>query len=133
MFFALNHNTGLPIYRQIFNQFRQRILAGELSVDQQLPSVRELSETLKVTPITVAKAYQILENEGFVETRRGLGTFVNTSPAKHSISAKKKLLSPSVEQLVTEARALGLNSRELQEWIHQEFSKQIYQSEKKKL
>ena len=63
-------------------QLQQRILTGQLARGEQLPSVRELSAELGVNPLTIAKVYQLLEREGFVETRRGLGTYVShQSPA----------------------------------------------------
>ena len=73
MFIHLNPNSGMPIYRQLFGQLRQRIVSGQLAEEAQLPSVRDLAADLKINLLTVAKVYQLLEGEGLVETRRGLG------------------------------------------------------------
>ena len=101
MFLHLNPNSGWPIYRQLFQQLRQRIVSGQLAPDQQMPSVRDLSADLKINLLTVAKVYQWLESEGFVETRRGLGTFVLGGRETHSVAQKRKLIADAVEQVET--------------------------------
>ena len=75
MFLHLNPQSGLPVYRQMIQQLKERIASGQLAPDTQLPSVRDLSAELHINPLTVAKAYQFLERDGFVEFRRGHGTF----------------------------------------------------------
>ncbi len=74
MFIALHPSSGVPLYLQLLNQLKERIASGQVKSGEQLPSVRELSADLKINPLTVAKVYQILEREGLVETRRGMGT-----------------------------------------------------------
>ena len=106
MFMHLNPNSGLPIYRQLFQQLRQRIASGQLAPDDQLPSVRDLSAELKINLLTVAKVYQWLESEGLVETRRGLGTFVLGGQARRSLAEKRALIVDAVEQVVAEAQHL---------------------------
>jgi GntR family transcriptional regulator len=121
MFLHLNPNSGLPIYRQLFQQLRQRIVSGQLAGDQQMPSVRELSAELKINFLTVAKVYQLLEGDGLVETRRGLGTFVLNGHTTRSQTEKRKLISDAVEQVVAEARHLGLGEADVCQLIHQKF------------
>jgi GntR family transcriptional regulator len=106
--FSLNPSSGIPLYRQLFHQLQQRILSGQLATGAQLPSVRDLSSQIHVNPLTVAKVYQLLEQEGFVETRRGLGTFVAHRTPSLSHGARLHYLEPAVRQLVTEALHLGL-------------------------
>jgi GntR family transcriptional regulator len=121
MFVHLNPNSGMPIYRQLFQQLRQRIASGQLAPDEQLPSVRDLSAELKINFLTVAKVYQLLESEGLAETRRGLGTFVLSGHATRSLTEKRKLIAEAVGQVVAEAQHLDLEEQEVMKIIHERF------------
>jgi GntR family transcriptional regulator len=121
MFVHLNPNSGMPIYRQLFQQLRQRIVSGQLAPDEQLPSVRDLAADLKINLLTVAKVYQLLETENLVESRRGLGTFVVGGHETRSVTEKRKLIADAVEQVVAEAQHLDLEEGELTRLIHQRF------------
>ncbi|MDB6026564.1 MAG: GntR family transcriptional regulator [Verrucomicrobiales bacterium] len=121
MFIQFNPNSGMPIYRQLFLQLRQRIASGQLAPDEQLPSVRDLSAQLKINPITVAKVFQHLESEGLVETRRGLGTFVTRGNATRSLTEKRKLISTAIDQVVAEAQHLQLGEAEVLKLIRRRF------------
>lgn len=121
MFIHLNPNSGMPIYRQLFQQLRQRIVSGQFAPGEQVPSVRELSAELKINLLTVAKVYQLLEREGFVETRRGLGTFVLDGHATRSLIEKRKLIAHAVEQVVSEAQHLDLEEVEVVKLIRHRF------------
>ncbi len=123
MFLYINPNNGVPIYRQMFQQLRERIVSGQLASDEKLPSARDLSEELKVNFLTVAKVYQFLEREGLVEFRRGLGTFVSARQEIRSRTEKRKLVGPAVEQLVAEAQHLQLDEAEIQQMIREQFKK----------
>ncbi len=119
--YFLNPASGVPLYVQLQQQLQQRILAGQLRHGAQLPSVRDLSSELGINPLTVTKVYQILEREGFVETRRGLGTYVlHQSPAL-KIEARRRQVGPAVEQLVAEALHLGLAEAEIQALLSEKF------------
>lgn len=74
--FQINRNSSSPLTEQIFREFSDRISTGLLSVGSRLPSVRELSRSLKVSLVTVVEAYRILEDAGLVERVHGKGTFV---------------------------------------------------------
>ena len=121
MFVLLNPNSGMPIYRQLFGQLRQRIVSGQLAPEAQLPSVRDLAAELKINLLTVAKVYQLLEAEGFVETRRGLGTFVRGGHESRSQAEKRRLIADAVAQVVAEAQHLDLEEGDLVKLIHQRF------------
>jgi GntR family transcriptional regulator len=121
MFIHLNPHSGMPIYRQLFQQLRQRIVSGQLAPDEQLPSVRDLSAALRINFLTVAKVYQLLESEGLAETRRGLGTFVVGGRETPSPARKRKLIADAVQQVVAEAHHLELEEDELLELIRQRF------------
>ena len=72
----LINGSSVPLYEQIKNAIKENILKNKVKEGEQLPSVRTLSKDLKVSILTVKKAYDELEEEGFVESRQGLGTFV---------------------------------------------------------
>ncbi len=119
--YFLNPNTGVPLYVQLQQQLQQRILAGLLRDGEQLPSVREFSAELGINPLTVTKVYQILEREGFVETRRGLGTYVSHQTPALRIDARRRQIDPALEQLVTSALHLGLDETEIQSLLTEKF------------
>jgi len=119
--FLLNSTSGMPLYLQLQQQIQQRILSGQLTHGAPLPSVRELSAELHINPLTVAKVYQLLEKDGFVETRRGVGTYVlHQSPAL-KLDARRRQIGPALEQLVMEALHLGLDEKEIQSLVSEKF------------
>ena len=103
MFIKINPNSGIPMYRQIMDQIRRAAAVGRLRPGDKLPSVRELSETLEISPITVVKAYNELEHLGAIETRRGRGTFVadviTLMSAEDRIEAADELLEEAAMDL----------------------------------
>ena len=128
MFVHLNPNSGMPIYRQLFQQLRQRIVSGQLASGERMPSVRDLSGELKINLLTVAKVYQWLEGEGLVETRRGLGTFVLGGNTTRSLTEKRKLIADAVEQVVAEAQHLDLGEAEVVRLVRERFEATINKS-----
>lgn len=123
MFFSLNPTSGVPLYRQLFQQLRERIVSGQIAAGTQLPSVRDLSAELHINPLTVAKVYQFLERDGLVETRRGLGTFVAAITQELTKKEQHEQLEPALRQVVTEAMHLGLSSEELEKLVRKTFEK----------
>ena len=119
--YLLNPNSGVPLYLQLQQQMQQRVLTGQLVDGEQMPSVRELSAQLGLNPLTVSKVYQLLEREGFVETRRGLGTYVSHQAPALRLEARRRQVEPAVEQVVTEALHLGLSEREIQSLVTEKF------------
>ena len=92
MLLEIDHHSGVPIYRQVIDQVRQQIMAGQLSEGQQLDSVRELAGRLRVNPMTISKAYALLEVEGLAERRRGIGLFVARVTKGQKEQTKGRLL-----------------------------------------
>ena len=121
--FLLNPNSGIPLYVQLQQQIQQRILSGQLEDGAQLPSVRELSAELHINPLTVVKVYQMLEQEGFVETKRGVGTYVSHQSPGLRIDARRSQIGPALERLVVEALHLGLSEKEIQSLLAEKFRK----------
>lgn len=107
--FQINPSSGVPIYRQLMDQVRSMVLAGRLPAGELLPSVRQIAETLQVNPMTVSKAYSLLERDGVIERVRGQGMRVLAPASKRgSVKERQQSLQPLLEQLVSQAVQLGL-------------------------
>jgi len=76
MFIVISPLNPDPMYKQVTDQVKDAIADGTLKPETKLPSIREMSKELKISPITIKRAYADLENEGFILTRSGLGSFV---------------------------------------------------------
>ena len=107
-------NDNLPIYRQLRDRVAAMILDGVLKEGDPLPSVRTVSADYRVNPLTVLKAYQELADEGVVETRRGLGRFINTGARNLLMGAeRRKFLKEDWPRIRETILRLGLNPEEL--------------------
>jgi GntR family transcriptional regulator len=72
----ISNKSDFPIYEQIKTQIKEQIMSGELAENEFLPSIRKLAKDLGISVITTTRAYSDLENEGFISTMQGKGTFV---------------------------------------------------------
>lgn len=100
-------SDGPPIYQQIAEQIRHRILSQTLRTGDELPTIRGLAETLRVNPNTIQRAYRELEQEGLVEKRRTRGTFVAQRAPREGIRQRRETLLPHVDKLLAHANGLG--------------------------
>ncbi|MDE7253754.1 MAG: GntR family transcriptional regulator [Acetatifactor sp.] len=111
----INNSSMVPIYEQLVEQIKGLIVRGELTPDTVLPSVRGLSGELKISALTVKKAYDALEEEGLVVTVHGKGTYV----AKSNQNLLREEQAKEVEKLLAEAvergKRYGLTTEELRE------------------
>jgi len=103
MLLQIDHHSGVPIYRQVIDQVRHQIMASQLKEGDQLTPVRDLSVELKVNPMTISKAYSLLEAQGLVERRRGIGLFVAGLPQDRKRQTKVQILESVVGRAVTAA------------------------------
>ena len=111
LIFSINTGSSEPIYRQLVDQVRRRIVAGQLIAGQEIPSVRELAHTLAVHPMTVSKAFSLLEAQGLLERRRGLSMVVAAQHTHASSSASRvEWLRPTLEKAASESHQLELTS-----------------------
>jgi GntR family transcriptional regulator len=111
--FILNPQSGIPIYRQVVEQVRRMVASGQLVPGSDLPSVRELAVQHAVNPMTISKAYALLENEGLLIRQRGKPMQVATISKEESKQQKQDLLSPAIENLLLVAKQLDLDLDEL--------------------
>lgn len=117
LYFHLDERSNTPIWEQIVHQVKELILKGVLQPNDKLFSVRELSSNLLVNPNTVSKAYQELERQGIIETRRGKGTFVSEQLPMKVDDEKVEEIKQSLKLLLVEASYLGINKDTFVEWI----------------
>jgi GntR family transcriptional regulator len=107
--FSISTGSTEPIYRQLVEQVRRRVAAGQWQAGLEIPSVRELAQALAVNPNTVSKAFSLLEAQGVLERRRGLSMVVAAqSRAATPVADRAELLRPTLERAAAEARQLGL-------------------------
>jgi len=107
--FSVVAGSGEPIYRQLVAQVRRCVAGGQMKAGDELPSVRELAQSLAVNPMTVSKAYGLLEAEGLVTRRRGLAMVVAEQHRRAQPAADRiDLLRPTLERAAQEVRQLQL-------------------------
>jgi GntR family transcriptional regulator len=107
--FSIATGSSEPIYRQLVEQVRRMAAAGQLKPGDGMPSVREIAQALALNPMTVSKAYGLLEMEGVLARRRGLGMVVADSAAPARPADRAQLLRPELEPAALEARQLELD------------------------
>lgn len=112
---VINNSSFQPIYEQIVIQIKENIMNGTLKEDTLLPSVRTLAKDLRVSMLTVKKAYDELEAAGFIITVHGKGSFVTNANQELILEEKKKEVEQLLEQAVRKGRSCGMNRQELQE------------------
>jgi GntR family transcriptional regulator len=98
----------IPIYRQVIDQVQRLIAGGGLRPGDELPSVRQLAERHAVNPMTISKAYSLLEAQGMLERRRGLGMVVSAQAAREKARDRLHLLQPALDAAAQQAQQLGI-------------------------
>ena len=111
----INNSSMQPIYEQIVDQVKSAIMCGELKEEQALPSVRTLAKELKVSALTVKKAYDALDEEGFIVTVHGKGSFVNFANQNLMLEEKKKEVEADLEMAIRKGRSCGMSNQEMME------------------
>ncbi len=109
----INTSIMVPIYEQIVDQIKMLIRSGELKENDNLPSVRTLSRELKISALTVKKAYDTLESEGFTVTVHGKGTYVAATNTELLLEEQKKELEADLEQAIQKGRRCGISDEDI--------------------
>ena len=112
--FQIHPTSGVPIYRQLMDQVQAHIHAGRLPREEMLPSVRQIAEALQVNPMTVSKAYSLLERDGLIERVRGQGMRVKAvSKGLLPVKDRRQIILPLLEQVAAKAFQLGLTREQV--------------------
>lgn len=111
----INNLSMQPIYEQIVNQIKATIMQGTIKENQMLPSVRSLAKELRVSALTVKKAYDALEEQGFIVTVHGKGSFVSCANQELMLEEKRKEVEYDMEMAIRKGRSCGMNNQELVE------------------
>ena len=107
----------VPIYEQIMDEIKSQIASGKLKSGEALPSVRALSAELKISALTVKKAYDKLEAEGYTATVHGKGSYVTGTNSEMIADQQLKEIESELEKIVEKAKRYGISSEELIEII----------------
>ena len=108
--YQVSPSSGVPIYRQLVEQVERLVLSGQLREGDLLPSVRETAQALEINPMTVSRAYSLLESEGWLARARGKGMRVAADrrlPQRPGSAATA--LAPTIRQLLAEAAQIGID------------------------
>ena len=109
MLLPIDHHSGVPAYRQLMEQIRMQIASGVLEPDDELPSTRALSAELSLNPMTISKAYNLLERDGVLERRRGRRLTVRALHEDDVQTHKLDRLRQSLANPASVARQLGIS------------------------
>lgn len=115
MHVLINHSSMVPIYEQLVEGIKEAIIKEELPEGEALPSVRSLAKELRISALTVKKAYDRLEEAGFVTTIHGKGTFVNAADRSLAIEARRKEVEERIATTMEYGVQAGLSVNELRE------------------
>lgn len=113
----LNNASMIPIYEQLVEQVKNLILSGELPENEALPSVRTLAAALKISALTVKKAYDKLEEDDFVVTVHGKGTYVAPTNRSLALEARRRAVEEDFTRALDKARAVGMTPSEIRELL----------------
>ena len=111
----INHSSMIPIYEQIVDQIKKQINDHTLQENDPLPSVRSLSKELKISALTVKKAYDFLETEGLTKTIHGKGTFVLAVNQETLLEEARKEIESYLEKALQKGKQAGVSYEEIKE------------------
>lgn len=114
----INNASMQPIYEQLVEQIRKQILQGDLQEQDALPSVRALAKELKISALTVKKAYDYLEEEGLIATIHGKGSFILAANPSLIREERQREVEECLELAVTKGRNCGMSDEELRELLN---------------
>lgn len=114
---VISNTSDKPIYQQIFEQISAQIVKGELEPDTCLPPIRTVAKELRISVITIKKAWEELEHKGFIYTMAGKGCFVAPLPQDGLDSKRIELAAEKLKKDIEYYKNLGLSLSELLELI----------------
>ncbi|MBO5178077.1 MAG: GntR family transcriptional regulator [Lachnospiraceae bacterium] len=111
----VNNSSMQPIYEQIVEQVKGMIMKGQMKQEEMLPSVRTLSKDLRISALTVKKAYDTLEQEGFIVTVHGKGSFVAGVNQNLLLEEQKKEVERDMDAAIRKGKSCGMDDKELRQ------------------
>lgn len=111
----INNSSMQPIYEQIVDQIKAEILQGRLKQDTALPSVRTFAKDLRISALTVKKAYDTLEQEGLIVTVHGKGSFVSGVNQNMLLEEQRREVEKDFETAIRKAKSCGMAKDEIQD------------------
>lgn len=111
----LSQTSGIPIYQQIADAFRNDILSGKLKSGEYLPSIRGLAKELKISVITTMKAYELLQEEGLVTAMQGKGFQINPQDSEMLREQHMRHIEEGLNDAIHAAKRAGISQKELKE------------------
>ena len=109
----ISNTSDRPLYQQIKDQIKDAILKNELVEGDPLPSIRSFANDLQVSVLTIRRVYEELEQEGFVVSQVGIGTFVSASNVELLRDAKRRLVEQKMQDMIQTAKSLNISKDEL--------------------
>lgn len=113
----ISSSTGRPIYDQISSQIKAMVMSGELRSGQSIPSMRALAKSLHISVITVQRAYEELQRDGFIETTVGRGSFISALNKDFIQEEKQRQIEEHLQKAADIARSSGIPLEKLQELL----------------
>src|SRR3989442_7094056 len=120
--FQINPHSGVPVYRQMIDQVKYYVASDALKAGDQLPSIRELAQSLAINPTTVVRVYTELERESVIEMRHGKGAFVAASGRRMTAAERDKTLRRLARQLAVEAMQTGAPASQVLNVVREELA-----------
>jgi GntR family transcriptional regulator len=125
--FRLTFRPGVPLYEQVVFAVKKAVVSGQMRAGDPFPSVRTLSKELKINPNTAHKVVAELVRSGLLEVNVGVGTVV-AARATEALAARQQLIAAETEQLVVEAKRLGMTCEEIVEAVTEQWHRLEEQS-----
>lgn len=109
----ISNSSSVPIYEQIKEQVISQILSDDLKEGEQLPSIRALAKDIRISVMTVKKAYDELEKEGYIETTQGKGSFVSSKSSELAKDMKQREIEEYIFKIVELSKAYDIDKKEI--------------------
>lgn len=113
----ISNTSKDPIYQQIIKQIKELVLKGELSEGDSLPSIRQLAKDLQISVITTKRAYEELENDGFIVSVVGKGSFIASQNKELLKERRLKIIEEKLTEIIEESKFINLSKHELIEMV----------------
>nr|WP_300809601.1 GntR family transcriptional regulator [uncultured Acetatifactor sp.] len=113
----ISNTSDSPLYQQIKDQIKDAILKGELAAGDSLPSIRAFANDIKVSVLTVRRVYDDLEQEGFVTSQVGIGTFVSAGNVELLRDSRRRVVEQKMQDMIQAAKSLGIGKEELSQMM----------------